>query len=129
MYSNDYGLDSIHKLLISGLTYLDGVCRANNIKYSLHGGALLGTERNGKLIPWDDDLDISMEREEYNRLVSVMDKDNSKYYLNTSTTWVPRLVIADANQAAFIDIFIWDYITGSHFGQKVKITLLRFLQV
>ena len=128
MYSDDYGLDAIHRLLMAGLTYLDRVCRENNIRYSLHGGALLGAERNGKLIPWDDDLDISMEREEYNRLVSVMDKANCKYYLNTDSTWVPRLVIIDGNQTAFIDIFIWDYITESRYGQKIKITLLRFLQ-
>lgn len=128
MHSDEYGLDTIHRLLIAGLTYLDRVCRENNIKYSLHGGALLGAERNGKLIPWDDDLDISMERAEYHRLISVIDKTNSKYYLNTESTWVPRLVIVDANQTAFIDIFIWDYITESCCGQKIKIALLRFLQ-
>lgn len=55
-----YGLEEVHSLLITALEKFDQVCRENGIYYSLHGGALLGAERNHKLIPWDDDIDVSM---------------------------------------------------------------------
>lgn len=125
---NEYGLEEIHKMLINGLTHFDDVCRKYNIKYSLHGGALLGAERNQKLIPWDDDLDLTMEREEYNRLLDIIDEIDDPYSFNTTSTWVPRIIITENGQQAFIDIFIWDFITENKLGQKIKITLLRFLQ-
>lgn len=124
----DYGLDNVHNMLIKGLTYFDNLCRKYDIKYSLHGGALLGAERNHKLIPWDDDLDISMDRGEYKRLLEVISEINPYCQFNITSTWLPRIVVTENNQIAFIDIFIWDYITESRIGQKIKITLLRFLQ-
>ena len=54
------------------LVFIDGVCRKHNIKYWLCSGTLLGCIRHGGYIPWDDDLDIEMLREDYLKLLKVL---------------------------------------------------------
>ncbi len=46
----------------------DAFCRQRGLRYFLIGGALLGARRYGKFIPWDDDIDVAMPREDYERL-------------------------------------------------------------
>ena len=59
----------------------DKVCRDNNIKYSIAYGTLIGAIRHKGFIPWDDDIDVIMCREEYDKFLSVW-KDG-KYKLLT----------------------------------------------
>ena len=51
------------------------LCDDNNIGYMMWGGSLLGTVRHGGFIPWDDDIDIMMKREDYERFVKVLDNE------------------------------------------------------
>lgn len=53
------------------LTVIDRFCRDHNIKYSLGCGSMLGAARHKGYIPWDDDLDIYLLRNEFNKLVSL----------------------------------------------------------
>lgn len=54
---------------LSVLKKLDEICRAQNLKYFLFYGTLLGAVRHQGFIPWDDDVDVAMPREDYEKLL------------------------------------------------------------
>ncbi len=73
------------------LKEVDKFCKKNNIKYSLGEGSLLGAVRHHGFIPWDDDLDIYMSRENFDKFVSSFkSKDYRVEYFNTMEKyWLP----------------------------------------
>lgn len=61
------------------LDYVDAFCKKHQIPYYLIGGALIGAIREGDLVPWDDDIDIAMIREDYERFCdSFVDSEQYK---------------------------------------------------
>ncbi len=63
------------------------ICNKHGIKYFVQGGTLLGTVRHSGFIPWDDDVDVSLPRDEYERFLKVAPKELPDYYfLQTKDT-------------------------------------------
>lgn len=110
--------------LLKELVY---VCEKNNFKYILDAGTLLGAVRHSRFIPWDDDIDILMFREDYEKIVSAFknttrnsdiyaeyhrDKDtNSQYFIKIKHKKCPFLGV---------DIFPLDSY-GKHLSLKEQL--------
>lgn len=68
-------MSEVHECLLETLYCLDDICRRNSIDYYLIGGSLLGAVRYGDLIPWDDDVDVQMTRENFDKLLALPDSE------------------------------------------------------
>lgn len=66
--------EELKELQMSILDYVDAFCKDNRIKYTLSGGTLLGAVRHGGYIPWDDDIDIQLLRDEYDRFTDIWNR-------------------------------------------------------
>mgnify|MGYP003300038460 CR=1 FL=1 len=69
------------------LCELDRVCKKLKIRYFLDGGTLLGAARDGRFIPWDDDVDTTMLREDYDKLLKYGPQEfQEPYFLQNAYT-------------------------------------------
>ncbi len=60
---------------LNTLKKFDSICRKHDIKYWMGFGSLIGTIRHQGFIPWDDDLDVGILREDYNKLVQIPEEE------------------------------------------------------
>lgn len=67
-YESKFNLKDKHDKMLVALLTFDKYCRNQGIKYSLADGTLMGALRHGDFIPWDDDADVMMTKDEYLKL-------------------------------------------------------------
>lgn len=76
--------DEIKRIQLGILRHIDSFCKDHGIRYFLSCGSLLGAVRHHGFIPWDDDVDIVMPREDYDRFEQLYGSiDNSCFTLHT----------------------------------------------
>ena len=69
------------------LKYIAGMCNENGLTFYLRGGSALGAVKYNDFIPWDDDIDIALPREDYLKLISLMpNEDAFSIFFNGKTT-------------------------------------------
>ena len=73
--------DDIKARQIEILKYFKNTCEELGLRYSLAYGTLLGAVRHGGYIPWDDDIDVCMPREDYDKLCSALREKDGRFYL------------------------------------------------
>ena len=78
--STDYSAEEIHGRLLVMAKDFHQICVENNLKYYMLGGTMLGAVRHKGFIPWDDDMDFGMPREDYDRFISISQRVLPKHY-------------------------------------------------
>lgn len=129
------------------LYQIQQICEKYNIQYFAYGGTLLGAERHRGMIPWDDDVDLVMTRDQYELFLGHADEFESPYFLqcfdtepgyfsghaqlrNSDTTAVVRLDLESnygkermptVNQGIFVDVFVLDNVVRNRTYLKKQI--------
>lgn len=139
-------IKTIQKLEVEILKIIDDICRKHGIKYFLAGGTLLGAVRAGEAIPWDDDLDIGMLREDYEKFRKVCEKElpdgfsfsspfngsgshytiekirlNGTYF---STNYSSKNVFPDG---VFVDVLVYDQTSNNSLLRKMQALILAVM--
>lgn len=129
----------LQKKQLEILDEIDRICKKHKIKYYLDAGSLLGAIRHNGFIPWDDDMDIGMTRENYNKFMKIAPKEIrkdlfiqtldseenyphafSKIRMNHTLLLEKINVGKDIHQGIFVDIFPIDYAGNSLAMAKLK---------
>lgn len=133
-------INELQKIQLSMLKDFDAVCQKHRISYQLFSGTALGAVRHKGFIPWDDDIDVVMLREDYERFFDSASKelDSNKYYVQrefsehwpmffsklrlNGTTYIEKYHSHDAriHQGIYIDIFPCDNLSDSRLMQKLQ---------
>lgn len=124
--------------ILEVMKYIDKLCRENNITYFIMGGTALGAVRHGGFIPWDDDLDIFMTSDQYEKFKVVFYKENSSQFVlqewkttpdyleyakvrMNGTTFIEEAFKdnKEMHQGIYVDIMILHKVPDRSFVQKV----------
>lgn len=96
-------------VLFEMLAKFDAVCRKHHLTYFMIYGSLIGAVRHKGFIPWDDDLDVAMPREDYEKFIQLSDEFSDPLFLQTPYTdknyfYTPAR-IRNSNTTAVVETF------------------------
>ena len=127
---NKYGCLETQKQLLMMLKDFHSFCEKEEIRYSLCSGSLLGAIRHNGFIPWDDDVDVMLDRENQKRLVNEFHKCKG-YKIERRNLWLWR-VRKESETKDFgvttIDIFTLDHVPNTLIGKKAKLFLVATIR-
>lgn len=129
--------DEVKEAELNILLYFKSVCEENGLKYYLHGGTLIGALRHHGFIPWDDDIDVAMPREDYQKFIAITqnsdnqykvlnaDSNDQYYYAFAKMTDTTTTVVNNNEKTkygVFIDVFPIDEIPTPGIIRKIYFT-------
>jgi len=135
----DEELHRLQRVLLNAFIDLKDCCERHHLTLMLVGGSALGAVRHQGYIPWDDDLDVAMPREDFNRLKKVFDNELGDKYILSAPNFnkeakarFPMMMlkgtrmvdvtdkIDDETSKIKIDIFLIDNIPENKVAQTLK---------
>lgn len=135
IHSDESDLRKLQLVILEIMKIIDKVCKENNLRYWIDSGTLLGSIRHGGFIPWDDDCDICMTRDDYEKFKKIIEnylpdgmiyenkdtKNRSQKYVDIQASFGKIYYIKyfkgyerisnERCEGAFVDIFPCDYVT------------------
>ncbi|MBQ7792191.1 MAG: LicD family protein, partial [Clostridia bacterium] len=111
-------ISEIQSILYDTLTCFRTVCEQYGLTYYLSNGSLLGAVKYGEFIPWDDDADILMPREDYEKLTELFfEEGNYRLFCDkTSPNWrLPYAKLSDT-RTHYVE-------KGYTFGEEIGLSL------
>ena len=123
-------LEEIHEELLCQLRDIVAICNRHGIEYNMMCGSLLGAVRHKGFIPWDDDIDLLITREEFEKFRKIYPQEcDKRFELTYLNTWTPRVMNRDPEKAAaFTDFFILDSVPPAGWKRRVWYLKLHILQ-
>jgi len=130
MEEKKLSLEEIHEELLCQLRDIVAICQRHGIEYNMMCGSLLGAVRHKGFIPWDDDIDLLITRENFEKLRRIYPEEcDKRFELTYLNTWTPRVMNRDPEKAAaFTDFFILDSVPPAGWKRKVWYLKLHILQ-
>ena len=129
-------------VMLKLLRVFDDICRKNNLNYWLDGGTLIGAIRHNGFIPWDDDIDVAMLYDDYEKFINLAPQElPNDVFLQTrksdreyplffaklrdkySTYEEENVTHLHCHKGIFIDIFPMDYVKHSCIQRNMKLLL------
>ena len=130
--NNQYGTLEVQEKLLLLLKEFHRFCIANDIQYSLDWGSLLGAVRHKGFIPWDDDLDIMVDRVNYEKIKRSIKNSTMMIGCDKMALWIDRIrFVSDEFADGYVptmDIFIVDNAPDGKWARKIRLISLLFLQ-
>ena len=142
-----YDLRKVQLIELQALLEVDRICAKHNLEYYLIAGSALGAIRHKGFIPWDEDIDIGMMRDQYEQFLEIAKKElDKKYFLQTNqtdpsfvglyskiringTTFIEKETIKlgiKLHQGIFIDIFPLDNVGDNPVVAQIQYKLIWF---
>lgn len=108
---------------------LDKILKKNNLNYWASYGTLVGAVVLNGPMPWDDDMDICMTRDDLEKLITIL-KDNKDYQVTVVYDWYVkcmqyRFCSRNIKIPSFIDIAVWDYGNERTMEKEMKLREIR----
>lgn len=141
------GPEEIREIQMAILDEIVRICKENNLRYYLAYGSLIGAVRHKGYIPWDDDMDIFLVREDYDKLLSILkgkegdkaewisliDDTSADYFYPFSKAVDNRTEVKmdrhKGSHGIWVDLFPVDGLPKSDFMAKVFVMFCSFLRV
>lgn len=141
----DYSAEALHNRLLAMAKDFHQICVENNINYYMLGGTMLGAVRHKGFIPWDDDMDFGIPREDYERFISISNQVLPSYYelkfyknANNSPIHYAKFIdnrttlieeeYTDYVEGLYIDIFPLDGAGNGTFSDKLRMKRIIWLE-
>lgn len=141
-------IQRLHKVQMEMIKDFQSLCSRHDIPYFAVGGTLLGAVRHKGFIPWDDDVDLGMLRQDYDRLIRIGEEEYADKYIlfipekeNHYYNLIPKFVLRDSlyiseiaqkaginNMGIFLEIFVFEDVIPARLNWMIiKVTMVKML--